>query len=741
MGYVKRGWKVFPCHSFSEEGRCSCGDGGCGSPGKHPRTEHGHQDATTDEANINDWFSRWPAANLGVATGAISGFDVLDVDPRHGGDDSIKDLEAEHGALPDTAEQLTGGGGRHILFRHHDGVRNKAGAGSGLPPGLDVRGDGGYIIVPPSKHVSGRPYCWEVSSQPGEVPLADWPAWLLERVIGIKDAVPATVVDGAIPEGGRNETLTSLAGTMRRRGMGEAGIRAALLEENKRCVPPLAEDDLCKIAASVARYEPAQVPVLELIVTSSSSLSGPSAQERLLPATDMGNALRLVRRHGEDIRYCGVLGGWFLWDACRWRRDEAGQIIELAKDTVKNIAVEADSISEENTRKIYIKHTAQSQSHRAIKAMVDLALSDSKVCVEPDVFDQRPMLLNLKNGTLNLETGTLQPHDHGDMLTQLAGVEYDPVATCPGWQSFVSSIMDGRADLAQFIRRMAGYALTGSTVEQAFFILYGNGCNGKSTYLETLQKMMGDYAQTAEATTFLENRYEGIRNDLAALRGARLVLASETGPRKSLNETLIKQVTGNEAITARFLHKEFFSYHPWYKILLATNDKPRVHGTDRGIWRRIRLVPFTVNFEGREDKQLSQKLEQELPGILNWAVAGCMDWQKAGLAPPTEVEAATQAYREEMDVLADFIDERCVVGIGEMATKSVLYQAYVDWTQTAKERPYNKISFGRMLTHKVEHIAEGRLPGGTRCWRGIGLNSGSKPLAMITEAENSPYDV
>ena len=733
------GWAVFPCHSIRDQKRCSCGNADCDSPGKHPRTQHGLRDATKDEVTIRSWFARWRDANLAVATGASSGFDVLDVDPRHGGEDSLGELVQSQAALPPSVESLTGGGGRHIFFSHHVGVRNKAGQHSGLPPGLDVRGDGGYIVVPPSGHVSGGRYRWELSSQPSDVPLADWPQWLLGLLVADNGKpTPAAAIEGPVCEGSRNATLTSMAGTMRWRGMGEESILAALLRENERCQPPLDESEVKSIAASVGRYEPGQSAVL-MDTRDDESVSS----RQLLPTTEFGNARRLIARHGKNIRYCGVLGGWFVYDGKRWRRDESLKIMELAKDTVVHMGREARAIEDPETRKVYTKHAARCQSHRAIKAMTDLARSDRAVCVESNVFDQHDLLLNVLNGTLNLNTGDLRPHRRDDMLTQLANVAYDPEADCPRWRDFVASICDGDGDLIDFLCRAAGYALTGSTTEQAFFILHGNGCNGKSTYLEILKGLMGDYAQTAETSTFLEKHGDTIPNDLAALRSARLVLASETGHRRSLSEPLIKRVTGSEAIAARFLHREFFTYVPRFKVMLATNDKPRVFGTDRGIWRRIRLIPFTVNFEGREDRNLSERLKGGLPGILNWALAGCTAWREGALGSAAQIDTATQAYRDEMDVLGDFIDECCMVGVGEVVKKRDLYETYVAWADKAKEKPTSKIAFGRIIIHRVDGVKADRISGGAHCWRGVGLKFGrdETSLEAAVEPGNVPFDV
>lgn len=283
------GWPVFPCCWITEAGACSCGLADCNSPGKHPLTRHGFKDATRDEVQIRAWWAESPQANIGIPTGQASGFDVLDVDVRHGGEESLAELEAKHGKLPATVEAITGGGGRHLLFKHREGVSNKA----GFLPGLDVRGQGGYILVAPSNHYSGRRYAWELSGRPGEVVLAERPQWLLELMqqsTNGKPKGPAPAIEGVIPEGRRNDTLLSLAGTIRRRGIGEAAILAALREENTtRCQPPLPDEEVQRIAASVARYAPA--------------VNGHSAKQVAEPPQERPVARRLAEVDPEEVRW------------------------------------------------------------------------------------------------------------------------------------------------------------------------------------------------------------------------------------------------------------------------------------------------------------------------------------------------------------------------------------------------------------------------------------------------------
>jgi hypothetical protein len=258
LAYAARGWPVVPVHALTAVGRCTCGAAACPSPAKHPRPSHGFLDATTDAGTIGSWSRRWPNSNVGIVTGPRSGLLVIDVDPRHGGGEALAALEREHGQLPETVEAVTGSGGRHIVFAYpaQHVIRNSAGR---LGRGLDVRGDGGYIVAPPSVHVLGRPYRWLAARGPEHVALADAPVWLLARLAAWKSgggpALPAG--DGAIPEGTRNSTLASLAGAMRRHGASAGAILAALRQENRRCRPPLSDVEVRTIAASIGRYPPA----------------------------------------------------------------------------------------------------------------------------------------------------------------------------------------------------------------------------------------------------------------------------------------------------------------------------------------------------------------------------------------------------------------------------------------------------------------------------------------------------
>ena len=436
--------------------------------------------------------------------------------------------------------------------------------------------------------------------------------------------------------------------------------------------------------------------------------------------TDLGNARRLVAQHGMNLCYCPTWGRWLEWDGKRWANDDTGAIFRFAKDTVAGIYQEAARFNDDERRRLIGKHAVKSESAQRLRAMVSLAESDLQVVTRPTDFDHSPWLLNVANGTLDLRTGDLLPHRREVMITKLAPVEYDPDARCPLWDAFLERILAGHAALIRFLQRATGYTLTGNTSEQCLFILYGTGANGKSTFLQTISAVLDDYAMQTPVETLLMKRNATIPNDVARLRGAHLVTAAEAEEGQRLAESLIKQMTGNDKLPARFLHAEWFEFTPSFKIFLATNHKPVIRGTDHAIWRRIRLVPFTVTIpEAEQDKELGVKLLDELPGILAWAVRGCLAWQREGLEMPPEVRLATEAYRSEMDRVSNFLDDCCVLDARRRARAGALYEAYRGWCDANEERSMSGTRFGRRLTAGgFDKIKDGHI-----YYLGIGLLS------------------
>lgn len=440
--------------------------------------------------------------------------------------------------------------------------------------------------------------------------------------------------------------------------------------------------------------------------------------------TELANARRLVTQHGEDLRYCPHLG-WLVWDGRRFKPDVGAVEVERrAKATVLTIYAEAGAASDAGERKNLSRWAQQSEAASTIANSIRLARTEEGITVEPAHLDADPWLLNVANGTIDLRTGELGDHRREDLITKLIDVVYgdpDEVA-CPTWLALLERILPS-PELRAFLQRAIGYSLTGDTREQVLFMCIGVGANGKTTTLDGCSRLLGDYGRRTDFGTFLAQDQEHVRNDIAALAGARFVYAMEVEQGRRLSEVVVKELTGGDTISARFLHREFFEFTPQFKLWLAANHKPEVRGTDHAIWRRIRLIPFTVTIpESEQDRELPEKLRAELPGILTWAVHGCLEWQKLGLAPPDEVRQATQAYREEQDLLGGFITDRCEVAAGNKEAAASLFEEYVKWAQDSGEQPVTKRTFGRLLRDRG--FVDGRT-GKARMWIGLCLSDGS----------------
>jgi putative DNA primase/helicase len=358
--------------------------------------------------------------------------------------------------------------------------------------------------------------------------------------------------------------------------------------------------------------------------------------------------------------------------------------------------------------------------------MIALTRSEPGIAIEPEQLDADPWLLNCRNGTLNLRTGEMHEHCREDLITKLVDVDYISNADCPTWLALLERILPTEG-LRHFFQRAVGYSLTGDTREQVLFMCLGTGANGKTTTMEGCSRLLGDYGRRTDFGTFLAQDQERVRNDLAGLVGARFVSAVEVDQGRRLSEVVVKELTGGDTISARFLYGEFFEFTPQFKLWLAANHKPEVRGADHAIWRRIRLIPFTVTIPvAEQDRTLPEQLQAELPGMLAWAVRGCLEWQAHGLSEPDEVRDATLAYKEEMDILGGFIVDRCAVAVGNKESAASLFDAYVVWAQDSGEQPVTKRTFGRLLRDRG--FADGKGTGGVRMWVGLCLSGGTEGL-------------
>ena len=474
--------------------------------------------------------------------------------------------------------------------------------------------------------------------------------------------------------------------------------------------------------------------------------------------TDMGNADRLISLHGDEILFCYPWNTWLVWNGKRWQRDETGEIDRKAEATVRSIYAEAANEPDRERRFEIVKHAKQSESAAKIKAMIDRAKNRRPAV--PDQFDRDIYLFNVQNGTIDLRTGELREHNKNDLITKISPAKYilnegeepgsgqfDLSKVAPLWDKFLRRVTNDDPELMSFLQRAAGYALTGDTSEHCLFFLHGDGRNGKSVFLNTLEYVLGDYGSVARPDVLMAKKYgEAIPNEIAALVGVRFVSTTETGSGKRFAEAMLKQYTGGDTISARFLHAEFFTFKPQFKIFLASNHKPIIRGQDVAIWERIYLIPFTVYIPPEErDKKLGEKLKKEADGILRWAVEGCLMWQQEGLAPPDIVRAATEEYKREMDVLGEFIEDRCYLSATARVNNADLWSEYLNWCEENKERytlprrVFNQELERRGLEQKRKH---------TRYWLGIGLlKNGYEAQSEIDNyfeedggVENGKYD-
>jgi putative DNA primase/helicase len=506
------------------------------------------------------------------------------------------------------------------------------------------------------------------------------------------------LVSDLIPKGERNDTVFKFACDLQRKGYDDEKIQSQTTEHAEKCKPKIQNRELKNIIKSALSYP-----------------KGP-----FFKCTDTGNGERLVHHYGKDIRYSHDWDKWLVWSGNRWEIDKIGTIKQLAKETARKIYEEASRENDTRKREKIAKWAISSESEAKKKAMIASAQSEPGIPILLEELDKDNWLLNVQNGTIDLRKGKLMPHSRKDLITKIAPIEYDPDAQAPPWIEFIKTIMGGSQNLADYLQKAVGYSLTGDIREQILFFLYGTGSNGKSTFLETVQRMMGDYAQQSDFSTFTVKQNDTVRNDLARMKGSRFISAAEVESDKRLAEVLVKQMTGGDKISARFLFKEHFEYKPTYKIWLAANHQPIVRGTDEAIWRRIKLVPFSIIIpEGKRDKKLPQKLQAELPGILNWAIEGLIKWQKNGLHTPLEIKEATEDYRNEMDMLGNFISENCILNPLAKTKVSELYDEYSTWASITGDLVLGKRDFNRLL--KERGIKQKRSTGGQFFWFGIGL--------------------
>lgn len=431
-------------------------------------------------------------------------------------------------------------------------------------------------------------------------------------------------------------------------------------------------------------------------------------QRKFYSYDDTGNAQRFRDAYGEVVRFSYVRKEWYFYDGKIWTVDQEGKIKSLADEAVEKMKDEPVYVPKdadpEVMEKAFSKHVKATRSSRGKVSM--LKETEHLLPIKPDAFDSDKKLFNVQNGYLDLSTGVLMPHDKDKFFTKASNVEYTDKIDCPMWLDFLDVIFQGDQDLIDYMQRAVGYSLSGSTEEQVMFVLFGNGRNGKSVFLDIITEMFGNYSTNIQPQTIMVKQQSGGANsDIARLDGARLVTTTEPNEGSRLDEGLVKQLTGGDKVTARFLYGTEFDFEPELKLWMATNHKPVIRGTDDGIWRRMAIIPFNAQIPiEKVDKQLKNKLKGELKAILNWAVEGYQLWKLRGLAEPTVIAEQRRSYQTEMDSVEAFIEECCIREEGHSVQSKIIYQAYRQWANDNGQYLMSNTKFGREMGNKFNKV-------------------------------------
>ena len=425
------------------------------------------------------------------------------------------------------------------------------------------------------------------------------------------------------------------------------------------------------------------------------------------PLSDVGNAAVFAHLYGDRVRFVHRAGqggrgtgDWHIWDGVRWRRDDIQQVVSMASDVWRARTEAAAALEDHEKARAALKWAKSTMSSYNIRSMLDLARSQTPIALSPGTFDRDRWLLCVQNGVIDLKAGSYRASSPDDLLSMQAGVAFDADASCPSWLRFLKEIFQGDPDLIGFVQRLVGFILTGVPADH-LVICFGTGRNGKSTLISIIQDLLGEYAAQAQVATLMHHRAEAIRNDLARLFGKRFVAALEQAAGWRLDEGLLKQLTGGDRLVARALYQEHEEQVPTFKVWLGVNHRPQIKDTTVSMWERVFLIPFEAFFpRDKADPYMREKLRRELPGILRWAIEGCLAWQRQGLDPPDSVKVATAEYREESDVISRFIEDECIVREGQSVGATVLHDFFVGWCGSNDQSSMSQTAFGTRLAEK-----------------------------------------
>jgi P4 family phage/plasmid primase-like protien len=720
-------------------------------------------------ATAHEFFNGQPQ-NFGVLLGEPSQW-LIDIDLDH---PRAVELAAQYLPVTRTIFGRKSKRRSHWLYRVTEPTPTKKFSSKSSGMICELRSTNTQTVFPKSRHPSGELVEWDEDGEPAEID----PEELLQAVSRLADAVLVELGEKAKPrrprtspvQGGRAEIGTierarnyvakcppSISG----QGGHHAAITVAghlvrgfdlslddamqlLCEWNADCQPPWSETELSHKLNDADKHAGERGYLLSgTRMTNAASFYGSEEPpqdfdqeptnsdenaKRLAAEdfTDLANARRAHRMYGEDLRYVCEWGKWLAWDTKRYAVDQQRAMDCLGKavadyrwqDAARLVRKGMGDLAEDA-----IKFAKYSASATGVSNLLALLRSEPNVPVGIGALDSDPWLLNLQNGTLNLKTCELQPHRRADLLTKIMPFKYDAGANCPTWLRFIREITCDDTELANYLCRAVGASLVGVVRDHALFFCYGHGANGKSVFLNSIMALLGiDYAMKAPPDLLLARKGESHPTERADLFGKRFVACIETEDGRRMAESLVKELTGGDAIRARRMREDFWQFRPSHKLWLASNHKPTIRGNDAGIWRRIRLIPFNATFTpDQQDRELPEKLLNELPGILNWAVVGCAQWQERGLDEPACVLQGTNDYRVQMDTVGNFISDCCLIDARASVSATIIYRAYVTWCENNGEHAMTQKRFGLQLSERG--IGQGRDVPGRTIRLGIGLLS------------------
>lgn len=708
------GFYTFLVHGIDASGKCDCGKADCARPGKHPRFKSQGKDwgATIDPTQIEREI-QYPFANIGLHCG-LSSLVVVDVDPRNGGWDTLAKLEGQHGLLSAAIVVDTGGDGQHRYFQAQDGVAYPSKLGSGV----DVQAGNKYVVVPPSRHQSGARYRWREGADPttSSTFLTHLPEGFLSRPepAGLElDERELDETDSAIAR--LKSALETISADCSRSDW--LLILLAIHSTGWSCAEEIArewsmtaphlwdEQAFAAIWKSAKTDRDGRRTVRSIYYTAArNGWVDPDASAYAETHGDIDNGHRYAKANRGWLIHERATGKWREYRNGIFRVCETGQEVRAAKDiaeaNLRDAAAQLATNPTDSSKATYSQALKVHRSAPRIAAMIEMAKAEPGMSVpDPTAFDRDPLMLGVDGGAIDLRTGKWLAASPRHMLSKCVGVRYDPVARCPRWERFLTDILEDQERVA-FLQRFAGYSLTGLVDEEALLFMHGTGANGKSVMANVLAAVFGDYAVTVGSELLAVTKNEGEASRFKhRLVGARLALVNEVGQADTFNDQRIKEIVSREAIPTRALYGEAFDFSPTHTLWVRGNHKPAVRDAGDGLWRRFILLFFGRQFapEDRVRDLDRQLLEAEGSGILNWCIAGCLQWQKGGLRTPASILQETAMYRNDTDVIGDWLATECEVRPGARCSIATIFASYQNHFATLGMTPMTRPAFVRMM--------------------------------------------